>query len=394
MVPAIVHTIAGFPTTPNGKTDFEALRAIAKQSGRSGKRFVPARSRLEWQLAELVAPLLEGKEIGVADDLFKAGLDSLHVMQLLAEVERSTGARVSMGQFVDRPSVEGLASVIGSRLQPEHWSPLVPLREQGTDTPFFCVHPIGGNVMCYRTLAQHMTAGRPVYGLQAPGVDGICPPETSVGALAERYLLAIREVQPHGPYMVGGWSFGAIVAYDMACRLRAEGEEVAALVAIDASIQYAFGVVLRVFPNDGVGLLGFLGKPLDEQIAIFRQRVDTSGLLPPGATDAMARRIFRNCDIHVRSSLDYDPPDYPGRLTLLAAEEPFIRTRRTPLQEWQGLCREVDRIEVPGNHLTMMKPPHVKELAKHLCECLDGSDDLARNKSGKPSPHSVPKEIR
>jgi thioesterase domain-containing protein/aryl carrier-like protein len=380
----VIRVVSEFPTTPNGKTDVQLLRTITTQGPVDARTFVPARNRLEWQLTEMASELFEGQEIGVTDDLLEAGLDSLHVMQLLTEVEQTTGARISLDQFIETPNVEGLTSAVSCQTHPERWTPLVPLQTRGRKTPFFCVHPIGGNVMCFRTLAQQLKAERPFWGLQAPGVDGICSPETTVEALARQYVRAIRTVQPRGPYMLGGWSFGAIVAYEMACQLRSEGDRVAALVAIDAAIQYSFGVVINMFPNDGVGLWGFLRKPLEEQIAAFRERLGSSQLLPPGANDETARRIFHNCEVHIRAALDYAPPDYDGSLTLFSAQVPCIRPRRTPLQEWKSLCRQVEQVEIPGDHFTMMKPPHIETLAIHLRTCLDRSDHCPVATPGQP----------
>src|SRR5262249_39565166 len=114
-----------------------------------------------------------------------------------------------------------------------NWSPLVAIQPQGSARPFFCVHAVSGNVLCYRTLAHRLGAQQPFYALQARGVDDEQEPQTRVEAMAADYLEAVQTVQPHGPYLLGGWSMGGLIALEMAKQLEAQGEEVRLLALFD-----------------------------------------------------------------------------------------------------------------------------------------------------------------
>ena len=113
------------------------------------------------------------------------------------------------------------------------WSPLVAIQPKGNRKPFFCVHPVGGNVLCYAELARRLGDDQPFYGLQARGLEGGLPPRDTIEAMAALYLEAIRAQKPAGPYLLGGWSLGGVVAYEMARQLQAQGEQVALLALID-----------------------------------------------------------------------------------------------------------------------------------------------------------------
>jgi thioesterase domain-containing protein len=110
---------------------------------------------------------------------------------------------------------------------------LVAVQRGGDRLPFFCVHGAGGNVLNFRDLARAMHPEQPFYGVQASGIDGVSPPHETIEEMAEAYVAEIRELQPGGPYLLGGYSGGGIVAFEMARRLTALGQEVGLLAFID-----------------------------------------------------------------------------------------------------------------------------------------------------------------
>jgi thioesterase domain-containing protein len=235
------------------------------------------------------------------------------------------------------------------------------------------VHPGGGNALCYLALARYLGPDQPFFGLQAPGIDGAREPLVSVPEMAAEYVDAIRQVQPRGPYCVGGWSCGGIVAYEMACELARQGQQVALLAIVDAGLLYSFAVVRTLFSNENVPLFHLTKLDPDDLLESFRQVSETAQLVPAGAGDAMTRRIFEIFRLNVEAVYRYRPQPYAGSATLLLAQEKFlnVRVRRGPLQEWSELCAGgVQRVLTAGNHLTLIHEPHVRELAGHLADSL------------------------
>ena len=185
-------------------------------------RFCAPRDALELQLVQIWEDLLERRPVGVNEDFFELGGDSLLAMSLLARVSQETGYSLpSLASF--RCTIEKLARALREGVTSENWTSIVPIQQEGTKRPFFCVHPGGGNVLCYVGLSKWLGKERPFYGVQCRGVDGVLEPLQSVEEMAREYVAALVRVQPHGPYALGGWSVGGVLAYEMSQQLTAAG---------------------------------------------------------------------------------------------------------------------------------------------------------------------------
>ncbi len=306
-------------------------------------------------------------------NFFELGGDSIAAMSLLARIVQETGHNVPVAGLLKAPTVALLALALRQESDGASWSPMVPIQTEGSKPPFFCVHPAGGNVLCYLRLSQYLGKDQPFYGLQAQGIDGLREPLCEVETMAAEYVEAVRRVQPHGPYALGGWSFGGVAAYEMGQRLLADGEEVRLLAILDSGVIYAFAVMTAAFSDDGLGLLDVLRMPEGEQLTQFRRRTAVARLIPEDADDALARRIYRVFVANVRAMLNYRAEPYPGKLTLFQGTEPFVQNGRNPYQEWSRLCDAVDLVKVPGNHLTLVHEPHLKQLAAELHKHLEAA---------------------
>lgn len=145
-------------------------------------------------------------------------------------ITRRWGLTVPLETFIAAPTAAALAAIVRAGDTPAVFDPVVPLRIEGSGAPLFLVHPIGGSVLCYLDLVRRLPTGRPVYGLRAAGVDPGTEPLAGVEALAASYLAAVRRIQPEGPYLLAGWSFGGYVAFEMARQLPAACEVRVALL--------------------------------------------------------------------------------------------------------------------------------------------------------------------
>jgi thioesterase domain-containing protein len=329
-----------------------------------------ARDSLELQLVQIWEELLDTSPVGIDDNFFSLGGDSVLAMVLLARVAQETGLDVPANGIVGAPTVAQLAALLREGITAEQWSPLVPIQTEGSGTPFFCVHPGGGTVLCYLQLSQALGPQQPMYGLQAPGVDGIREPLPTVEEMATEYVAAIREARPHGPYALGGWSVGGMVAYEMACRLTADGEQVQTLAIVDSGVLYSCALITAMFPGGNPGVLDLMRSSAIEQIDGFRQLTARARLVPEAADNKQAERIFRMFASNMRAVLNYRPPKYAGRIDLFKASDPIVAKRFTPERDWQHVCDDIRVHVVPGDHLNMIHEPHVEALGAALARCL------------------------
>lgn len=334
---------------------------------------VTARDALELQLTRIWEDLLQRQPIGLNEDFFDIGGDSILAMSLLARVAQETIYPLPAGGIFQARTIEKLAQLLREGVDPESWSPLVAIQPNGSRDPFYCVHPGGGNVLCYMQLSKRLGEDQPFYGLQAPGLDGICQPLQSVEAMADCYVKAILSHQPNGPYRLGGWSVGGVVAYEMARRLEQAGHEVKTLALLDSGVVYALAIMTAMFPKDGPGILDVVRQGPEEQLAVFRKRSAPAKLIPDQADDALATRILNLFVGNLKAVMAYQPGSYQGCVSVFRAEQAVTLPRFNPHREWSERCEKVRKITVPGNHITMVHEPHVAGLALEIQRVLEQS---------------------
>ena len=231
MVPAVYIQISTLPLTPNGKVNYQKLPAPQAADIRSANVFVDPRNQVEQQLLQIWKNLLQRKSISVYDNFFELGGHSLLAIRLFTQIEQEVGKKLPLVALFQAPTIAGLSKIIEQNEVIIDESTVVPIQPGDAHSPFFCVHGFGGGVAGYGELARLLGPDQPVYGLQAKGVNGSESPDTEVEVMATRYIKAMRKLQPHGPYQVGGYCYGGVIAYEMARQIEMQGEEVA-LVAI------------------------------------------------------------------------------------------------------------------------------------------------------------------
>ncbi|HEX7314138.1 MAG TPA: amino acid adenylation domain-containing protein [Pyrinomonadaceae bacterium] len=286
-----------------------------------------------------------------------------------------------------------------ARAGPSPSSTLVMLQPHGRRPPFFCVHPAGANTLCYAELARQLGEEQPFYGLQAPGLDGRDEPLANFEELAALYVEAVRSIQPHGPYLLGGWSMGGPVAFEMARQLRAQGQPVALLALLDS---HAPGDAAKGIPTDDETLLGMFagnlgrrhgveledlrGHTFDEKLSRLGQLAVETGALPAGSDARHIQRLFRVFKANIRALVEYEPRKYPGRITLFRARRRFDDSPSDPLDGWDALASEGVELHVtPGTHYSMIETPYAESLAARLRACVEGALALDAKEEGAVS---------
>ncbi|MGH7140626.1 MAG: condensation domain-containing protein, partial [Pirellulales bacterium] len=221
--------------------------------------YVAPRDAVERSLVKVWSDLTGREKVGVRDNFFALGGDSLMAVRLMTEVERQFGRKLPLVWLFQDPTIERLAEVLRSGDQPA--VSLVPIRPRrsGARPPLFCAHPAGGTVFCYRELAERLPDNQPLYGLQARGIDGREPPRARLEEMAADYVAEVRKAQPVGPYRLLGWSLGGLIVFEMARQLHALGEQTALVAIIDAGMikpgetfdeDDFVPMLLQLFPDD------------------------------------------------------------------------------------------------------------------------------------------------
>ena len=360
MIPSAFVFLEEIPLTPQGKYDRRALPAPGRFEE---SHLVAPRDVLELQLTEQWEELLH-VPCGVTDDFFELGGHSLLAVRLMSRIERLYGKNIPLNTLFKAPTIESLASILRQEKDGSSSSPLVPIQTHGSEPPFFCVHPVSGNVLCYRALARRLGAQQPFYALQARGVDDEREPQTRVEAMAADYLEAVRTIQSHGPYLLGGWSMGGLIALEMARQLQAQGEEVRLIALFDTKAPGAEEEMI-----DDASLLASFALHLGlskEQIedaadaSVLLERAKAASIIPHDMSRARLDQQFRVFKANVRAARSYRPEDLPAGLVLFRAAE------RSPGLGWENL----EAYETPGSHMTMLREPNVSVLAERLREYL------------------------
>jgi thioesterase domain-containing protein len=250
--------------------------------------------------------------------------------------------------------------------------------------PLFLVHPAGGDVLCYVDLVRRLGADQPCFGLRAAGLIGDQPPSTEVEEMARLYAGLIRTEQPEGPYLLGGWSIGGVVAFEIARQLRDQGEEVALLALIDS---HAPDDSDQEVPDELTLLAGLamdLGLRLD-RVSVDRERLERMvpderlehlleaakrhQVVPPDLELDQLRTIFQVYRSNAQAMTAYVPRAYSGPITLLKAREQGGDA--APDLGWGRLAAEKLTVqEVPGDHFTIVREPNVGGVAQEIIRQL------------------------
>ncbi|MBF2066298.1 MAG: amino acid adenylation domain-containing protein [Calothrix sp. C42_A2020_038] len=390
MIPSAFIALNELPLTPNGKVDRRALPEVQFDCLNRGDLLIPPRNDLEHELVNIWTEVLCVSSVGVQDNFFEIGGNSLSAVHLVSAIYEKFGREIPLASLFTNSTIEQLAEVLlNSSCLPN--SPIVAIQPNGTRRPFFCVHPAGGHVLCYFQLSRYLGKEQPFYGLQARGFYGDEEPLTTVKEMASLYVKSIQTVQKEGPYQVGGWSFGGVVAYEVAQQLIQQGHEVSLLAILDSYVpilldkakpidnKYLVGVLSRVFG----GMFGKDNLVTPEELAnlTIEERLDyiidkarEAKIFPPGVEQQNNRRILDVLVGTLKATYYNQRQYYPGKVTVFRANSKHVMAP-DPTMVWVELfsvldAEDVEICDVPGNHYTFILEPHVKVLAEKLSQYL------------------------
>ncbi len=370
MMPSAIEILDALPLTPNNKLDRKRL----PQPSRENLTVVPARDDLEHQLIQMWKKVLDLNQIGIEDNFFDLGGHSLKALQLFAEIEKTWHKKLLLAVLLESPTIAELAKVIRTG-ETHNWSPLVLLKPSENESPLFCVHPLGGNLFDYQTLSKILDVHRPIYGLQPRGIDGKQQPLDRIEDMADYFIQSIQTIQPQGPYFISGYSFGGIVAFDIARQLTERGEKVAFLGLVDircpviAEIDTPFRQWIDIqldrmrkltIKQQFEYIYEKLFKPKSH---VYRDEI----VAALSDLDIFTPELVKVLDCNVQAAKEYQPQTFAGKATLFWSEYQDWYIKKHPTLGWGDLVVDgLDIQRIPGSHTTLMQEPHVRVLAKKL----------------------------
>jgi thioesterase domain-containing protein/acyl carrier protein len=396
-VPSAFVAVDTLPRTVRDKIDRAALPAPPPPVRPRPYREPAGNER---DLAEIFADVLGVERVGLDDDFFEMGGDSLGVIELLAAVGERFSVDIPASTVLEAPTVAQLALRLSHR-RSRNASPIVPLRADAPGGTFFCVTGGGAPAISLRALADAMDEQR-VYAIQARGLEERAVPDHRIAAAARRDLLAMRAVQPRGPYLLGGYSYGGIVAFEMACRLRAAGEDVELLVVLDtlapiktSSVAHRVHARAAMVRADAPARRGRRAAVMAARAVTFGMRsayahaerrisLTSAGLLP--------RRGYHQYDLflrlHARMAREYTPTHhFDGRVLVVRGDASDGRPPNAPIDA-VGEIEDLDRrklhdlgwsrivtgpvtvVEVPADHLGLLHRPVVETVGEQITRAI------------------------
>jgi amino acid adenylation domain-containing protein len=391
MVPSAFVVLNTLPLTPNGKVDRKMLPLPNQMQALSNNNFLAPRDAVERQLASIWKKALGLHSVGIRDKFFDIGGHSLLAVQVLSKINQWAGKEIPLAELFRSPTIEQLAGIIRQKEWSSQFFWVLPFQPYGSKPPFFCIH--GGAA----ELANHLGLDQPFYGAMPHGYDGrLFPPE--VREMAAGYIKEIRMIQPEGPYFLGGYSFGGLVAFEIAQQLKTEGEEIGMLAMIDPTIA---GNCTK-FPKNSPGCEPPLPKWVQFHSYIIRickhfvclDPLEKVNYIWAGVLGRIFRkawiekkwkalvckffirfshpvpqkyRIFFRGRIFKRSAREYRPQKYAGRAVLFQ----LIDNTYNPQLFWKEYMAEgLEVYEIPGTHEEIFEKPQVRSLAEKFESCL------------------------
>jgi amino acid adenylation domain-containing protein len=381
MIPAQLVFLDRLPLTPNGKVDRKALAASARAT--SVGRPIAPRTATELAVAQIFEQLLGTPAVGARDDFFALGGHSLLAIQLVSAIESRLGAALPIAALFRARTVEALAGAIDAlprqpaapadREAAAPASGLVVLRRDGDGIPVVLIHPIGGTVFCYLDLVARLAPGRPCYAIQASGLAA-APPLASVDAMAHHYAELVERALGGGPCHLFGWSFGGVVALELARAMALRGRDVVSTTLLDS---YAAAPVGE--PADAHEVIGWFARDLgielahdelagldrDRALAHLVGRAADAAILPAHLGVAELARYLRVFEANLGAAHHHQAQPFSGDVTLITASE--HEPELDPSHGFRSVVTgSLELRSMPGQHDSLLRPPHVEPLARVL----------------------------
>ncbi|MDJ0567708.1 MAG: thioesterase domain-containing protein, partial [Pleurocapsa sp. MO_192.B19] len=392
MVPSSFMLLESLPLTANGKVNRQALPAPEIKTIELSNAFIAPRNSVEVLLATTWQETLKLDRVGINDNFFELGGQSFLALQVISKINQKLSTDISLSVLFQHPTIAKLAAlIVEDRDILVQSNCLVPIQIEGTQPPLFCIHPVGGQVMAYKHLANCLGSDRPIYGLQSRAINDPTQEHSSIEEMASEYTKAILQERPQGPYYLMGWSMGGVLAVNIAKQLEQQEQQVAFVGLVDAFLipektptkkRDPFVELASIFGSVFVEALMDLDEIEQQVLRETLVNLSSSDRLEKMLTWGQKRNILAN-DI----SLDV----LQKQLTLTEIHEKLLGNHRAPkIQTKLHIWWALDRLgltlshtdwgkyttggsytkALAGNHFSIVNPPNVEMLAQDLQACL------------------------
>ena len=371
--------------------------------------YVEPQNEAQEIIAKLWQEILGVKKVGIHDNFFDLGGHSLLAVRLFTQLEKKFGKNLPLSTLFGSPTIELLSRIlVGEEEQEKTWPCLVKMKEGTKDVPFILINAVGGNLLHYSELLKHFDEDQPVYGLQARGLDGVSPPHSTIEEMARDYIAEVKQVQPTGPYCVGGLSFGGLAAYEMAQQLHAMGEAVGLVALFDTYhfkyqanwsaatyLRFKLDQYYKRFKFHGSNVINgpdrwnyvasksaLLMKRIKSRAKYYRWRATSGYYRVLGKDLPAAITMVREAN---QEAFDkYEPKAYPGTVTLFRATKLSVAHAYDTQLAWRELALGgLEVHDLSGDHVSIMSEPQVRSLAEKLNGCIAKVQKSVAGSNGK-----------
>ncbi|HWZ03570.1 MAG TPA: thioesterase domain-containing protein, partial [Mucilaginibacter sp.] len=388
MVPGNFVKLDSFPLTDNGKVDKKALLTYACLAPDEISFYIAPRTNVEKLLADIWSEALGLKKVGIYDNFFEIGGQSIIAMKIMTKIERMTGKKLPLASLFKYQTIAKMAHLVSRDGKSITWDSLVPIKPQGNKTPLYIVHGAGLNVLLFNAVAIGLSPDQPVYGLQAKGLNGIDEPFTTIEDMAWHYVEAVMQQNPDGPYLLAGFSLGGVIAFEMATQFKALGKEVNMLALFDTYVYnstFYDPLPLKIRKKAKFNLFSLIHffkfsngvkNTVAEKVILLKRKLlghywslrykddqNRPGFfgyaykIDKYNLDALKRYKFKPQDIAVE---------------VFKAETRTFYVEDKVNMGWKPYAlKGVNIHDIPGEHNTIFKAPNDKKFAGVLQQCLD-----------------------
>ncbi len=394
MIPVAFVSMESFPMTSSMKINRNKLPIPDYSSSELDKAYQAPISKEEEFLTGLWKELLGQEKIGINDNFYELGGHSLIAVEMIAKIKKERGKKLPLTCLVEHATIKDLAELIED--EPEETKtkkkkskgPLVTIQGKGNKMPIYLIHGAGLHVLMYKTLAQHMAPDQPIYGFHAIGLNGEAKPLDRIEKIAAAYIKEMFTIDPDGPYALAGYSFGGLIAFEIAKQLKAQGKEVAMLGMFDTVVRpeitgevesyyeslSTFGKKvawnLSEITKSPIKNLKYKTNTLQRRFKRWKYRLthNEQQELNKAETDHFALVDRMN---HIAFQ-HYKLTPYDGAIHLFRAKERRFFMKDFEHLGWGPYAKDGIIVkEIPGDHLYMFDPPNGQEFARILQQCLD-----------------------
>lgn len=372
-VPSVLVRVAAIPLTANGKVDRNALSVTAADAGRGGRLELTLDSTTA-RLQQLWGEVLSVEVDDIDRDFFQLGGNSLTALRLVNRVQRDFSTELTVAALFRAPTIRKFAELVrGSSTEAS--GVLIPIQVSGAQRKLFCVHPIGGTVLCYRRIASSLAGRADVYGIQSPGLTGEASSAETIEELAQAYCRALTATYPEGPIDLLGWSLGGMIAFEMARVLSQSGRSVARVVLIDSAFSSAKPQdaqseewCWQYFLDDLRRLTHAANGDATRQITNLATPAETARTLLGDVSEAQVSRLFAAFKANARAYVGFEPRPIDNDLSLILARESGAKNH---VGRWGDLTSgDLQTFEMPGDHHSIFEAESAERLASLVARAL------------------------